>query len=87
MRTTVPANVFPGAAYGLGLLRMPLSCGGGYWTHGGEGLGYQSRSGVTDDGRAVTLVHTTSPSTAEQSTDALHAVDVALCRATPAPKG
>jgi len=32
----------------------------------GHGLGYQTRGGVTTDGRAVGLVHTTAPSTSEQ---------------------
>lgn len=86
MTTTVPANFVPGAGYGLGLLRVPLSCGGVYWGHGGDGLGYQSRGGVTADGRAVSLVHTSSPSTPQQFHDALAAVDMALCEAAPVGK-
>lgn len=83
MMTTVPTDFAPGAGYGLGLLRVPLSCGGVYWTHGGDGLGYQTRSGVTSDGRAVTIVHTSSPAAEAQGTDALRAIDVALCEAAP----
>jgi D-alanyl-D-alanine carboxypeptidase len=79
METTVPADLVPGAAYGLGLIRIPLSCGGQYWAHGGDGLGYQTREGVTSDGRAVTIVHTTSPSDQRQFADAFQAVDTALC--------
>lgn len=79
MTTTVPSDLIPGSRYGLGLVQVPLSCGGAYWGHGGEGLGYQSRGGVTGDGRAVSLVHTTSPSTRQQSADALAGVDAALC--------
>jgi D-alanyl-D-alanine carboxypeptidase len=79
MLRTVPADVIPGAAYGLGLFRMPLSCGGYYWTHGGDGLGYQSRGGYTPDGRAVSVVHTSSPATPQQTADALKLIDTALC--------
>ena len=79
MRKTVPADLFPGSAYGLGLIRLPLSCGGEYWTHGGSGLGYQTRSGATTDGRQVSVVITTSPATPAQSRSMLAAVDTALC--------
>ncbi len=74
MTTTVPADLVPGGRYGLGLLRVPLSCGGAYWGHGGDGLGYQTRGGVTGDGRAVSVVHTSSPSTRQQFTDTLAGV-------------
>jgi CubicO group peptidase (beta-lactamase class C family) len=79
MRETVPADLMPGAGYGLGLMRVPLSCGGEYWTHGGSGLGYQTRSGATADGRAVSMVITVSPATTAQSGTMLDAVDAALC--------
>jgi CubicO group peptidase (beta-lactamase class C family)/pimeloyl-ACP methyl ester carboxylesterase len=83
MKRTVPADLFPGAGYGLGLIRVPLSCGGEYWTHGGSGLGYQTRQGTTLDGRQVSIVTTTSPSTSDQSAAVLDTVDTALCAATP----
>jgi CubicO group peptidase (beta-lactamase class C family) len=79
MRRTVPADLVPGASYGLGLMRVPLSCGGEYWTHGGSGLGYQTREGATTDGRQVSIVITTAPATAAQSRSMLDAVDTALC--------
>ncbi|SHG94556.1 alpha/beta fold hydrolase [Streptoalloteichus hindustanus] len=81
MHRTVPADLMPGAEYGLGLIRMPLSCGGEYWTHGGSGLGYQTREGATADGRQVSIVITTSPATRAQSDAMLGAVDTALCAA------
>jgi CubicO group peptidase (beta-lactamase class C family) len=81
MRTTVPADLIPGAGYGLGLLRVPLSCGGEYWTHGGSGLGYETREGATTDGRQVSIAITTSPATPTQSKAMLDAVDTALCEA------
>ena len=81
MRRTVPADLIPGAGYGLGLIRVPLSCGGEYWTHGGSGLGYLTRLGATADGRQVSIVITTSPATRAQSEAVLRAVDTALCAA------
>jgi CubicO group peptidase (beta-lactamase class C family)/pimeloyl-ACP methyl ester carboxylesterase len=78
MTRTVPADIVPGTAYGLGLLRVPLSCGGEYWTHGGSGLGFQTRSGATAD-RQVSVVITQSPATPAQSRTMIDAVDTALC--------
>ncbi|MFJ1700224.1 serine hydrolase domain-containing protein [Streptomyces sp. NPDC088252] len=80
MRTTVPAEARgPGVRYGLGLTSTPLSCGGVYWGHGGTALGYRTRGGVTEDGRAVGIAVTTAPTgAASQRVEA--AVDTALCR-------
>jgi D-alanyl-D-alanine carboxypeptidase len=36
--------------YGLGLGWSPLSCGGGYWRHGGAVPGYLSYEGFSEDG-------------------------------------
>ncbi|MFF1605381.1 serine hydrolase domain-containing protein [Streptomyces mirabilis] len=81
MRTTVPASYpFPaGARYGLGLVSMPLSCGGVYWGHGGSMTGYETRGGVTEDGRAANVAVTMQPSQAvKERMDGV--VDTALCR-------
>jgi D-alanyl-D-alanine carboxypeptidase len=80
MRTTVPAEARgPGVRYGLGLTSTPLSCGGAYWGHGGTALGYRTRGGVTEDGRAAGIAVTTAPTgAASQRVEA--AVDTALCR-------
>ncbi|MER5771001.1 serine hydrolase domain-containing protein [Streptomyces sp. NPDC001985] len=81
MRTTVPADrLWPGWRYGLGLLSMPLSCGGVVWGHGGDIPGYKTISGVTDDGRAATLALTAIRRASHPSV--AHANDVfdtALC--------
>ncbi|CAL9495833.1 D-alanyl-D-alanine carboxypeptidase [Actinosynnema sp. ALI-1.44] len=54
---TVPAG--GGLAYGLGLYRKPLSCGGSYYDHGGNTAGVISRGGVSPDGRrSITLAFT-----------------------------
>jgi D-alanyl-D-alanine carboxypeptidase len=79
MQTTVEADLFPGARYGLGLISSPLSCGGLAWGHGGDIPGYETRGGVTTDGRAVTIAVTSLPAAEEQATEVLKAVDTALC--------
>jgi D-alanyl-D-alanine carboxypeptidase len=57
--TTVDAPAlhvrWPGARYGLGIMRRPLTCSGEeprwYWTHGGDAMGYSTRNAFTHDGR------------------------------------
>ncbi|MCC3767665.1 serine hydrolase [Streptomyces sp. UNOC14_S4] len=58
MRTTVPMPGFPAAlSYGLGLMRLDLSCGGQAWGHLGDMLnGHSSGTFATDDGRHTALV-------------------------------
>ncbi|MCR6487507.1 beta-lactamase family protein [Amycolatopsis sp. OK19-0408] len=84
MRKTVEAPLFPGWQYGLGLFRVPLSCGGVYWGHGGDIDGYETRGGATEDGRSVGLAVTALPGTfgdAEPAAVAvLSAVDTAFCK-------
>jgi D-alanyl-D-alanine carboxypeptidase len=54
MRTLVAVPDAPaGSGYGLGIFWIPLSCGGGYWRHGGTGFGYQVEPAFTDDGRRL----------------------------------
>ncbi|WP_406199796.1 beta-lactamase family protein [Streptomyces sp. NBC_01017] len=85
MKTTVRApefdDVWPGASYGLGLVRIPLSCGGSYYSHGGDLPGYTTRDGVTADGRRVVVLATTGDGAADMSTE--HArnnlIDGELC--------
>jgi D-alanyl-D-alanine carboxypeptidase len=82
MQKTVAAPGFPpGWRYGLGLMRITLSCGEIAWGHGGDIDGYENRNGITDDGRAATVVVTALP-TAEQSPQMLPdaVVDTALCQ-------
>ncbi|MFF9318726.1 serine hydrolase domain-containing protein [Streptomyces sp. NPDC014735] len=81
MRTTIPAG-YPfaaGARYGLGLVSTPLSCDSFYWGHGGSITGYETRGGVTEDGRAVNVAVTMQPGqAAKERMDSI--VDTALCR-------
>lgn len=66
MQQTIPvagqlAELWPGARDGLGLFSRPLSCGGIYWTHSGDILGYMTRSGFTPDGRSAVVSVSTEP--------------------------
>ncbi|MBK3579886.1 beta-lactamase family protein [Streptomyces sp. MBT65] len=89
-RTDDPEDVaeMPEGTYGLGLRRIPLSCGGYYYTHEGDGAGVDTRPAVSADGsHAVTVSITTT--TAPPDLAALnHAtgilVDHALCDDTSA---
>ena len=84
MRTTVEApGTWAGARYGLGLFSTPLTCGGLVWGHGGDIPGYETRGGVTEDGRAVTVAVTSLPAALPDPRGAAQAVldlvDTALC--------
>lgn len=87
MRTTVPADApfGTGARYGLGLVSKPLSCGGVYWGHGGSITGYETRGGVTDDGRAANVAVTDQPADEATMKHVESVVDTALCRRTTPP--
>lgn len=82
MRTTVPAGppFASGARYGLGLVSTPLSCGGVYWGHGGSTTGYETRGGVTADGRAANVAVTIQPTAKATMQRVDRLVDAALCR-------
>ncbi|WP_078945883.1 serine hydrolase domain-containing protein [Streptomyces exfoliatus] len=79
MRTTVPVGN-TGAGYGLGLMSRPLTCGGVYWGHGGDIVGYETRGGATDDGRAVNIAVTSIPVEIAGTRRVEAVVDKALCR-------
>lgn len=82
MRTTVPAGrpFGSGARYGLGLVSTPLSCGGVSWGHGGSFPGYETRGGVTDNGRAANVAVTIQPTDKAAIRHLERVVDTALCR-------
>lgn len=73
MRTTVPYDDLPvppagtQGGYGLGLRVIPLTCGGTYDMHEGDGLGVYTRPAVSADGRrAVTVSITTTTALIDQ---------------------
>lgn len=84
-RTDDPEDVaeMPEGTYGLGLRRIPLSCGGFYYTHEGDGAGVNTRPAVSADGRraaTVSITTTTAPpdlTALNRATGTL--VDHALC--------
>lgn len=90
MERTVPVNAgfrqnWPGARYGLGLMRVPTSCGVS-WSHGGDIMGFMTRNGVTADGRRSVVVsfNTDSPKrepgvAAPKHDMSLRLIDRALC--------
>ncbi|MFF5091095.1 serine hydrolase domain-containing protein [Streptomyces niveus] len=63
MKKTVRAaeldEAWPGARYGLGLMEIPLTCGGSYFSHAGDLPGYATRTGATEDGRRVVVLEAT----------------------------
>ena len=82
-------EMWPGVEYGLGIASSPLTCGGRYWGHGGDIHGYETRGGVTADGRAFSVAVTALPGTVQGTPEAadkahnavLATVDAALCGA------
>ncbi|GAX56166.1 serine hydrolase domain-containing protein [Streptomyces olivochromogenes] len=86
-RTDDPDDVaeLPEGTYGLGLREIPLSCGGHYYMHEGDGFGTYTRPAVSSDGRrAVTISVTTTSGmpdlpTLNRATGTL--IDHALCAA------
>ncbi len=83
----------PNTVFGLGLDKITLSCGT-LWGHGGDIHGYETRGGVTDDGREVTVAVNALPGAIVSEQDSLeamtrdamekiekvtHVVDTAIC--------
>ncbi len=91
MRQTVPYDDLPTppsgrpGGYGLGLRVVPLTCGGVYYMHEGDGFGVYGRPAVGADGRRAVTVSVTS-TTALVDEDRLNQAvqtltDHALCAA------
>jgi len=92
MRATVPYDDLPvppagrQGGYGLGIRVVPLSCGGNYLMHEGDGIGVYSRPAAASDGRAavtVAITTTTAPVDQDRVDKAVEALtDHALCART-----
>ncbi|MEU7143962.1 serine hydrolase domain-containing protein [Nocardia sp. NPDC046473] len=80
-RNTMVFDRMPGAGYGLGLIRYPVSCGKEVWGHGGSISGFHTRNGVTTDGRAVTVAVNELPGDGPSEDAVLKAFDTAVCTA------
>ncbi|MDL4771530.1 serine hydrolase domain-containing protein [Actinomadura xylanilytica] len=82
MMTTVPTGRASGDEYGLGLQRTPLPCGGHYWGHDGDMIGFTTVAGATTDGRRATVMANLNPGGTEAQDDDLNAaLTTALCEA------
>ncbi|WP_203598131.1 serine hydrolase domain-containing protein [Streptomyces sp. SID7909] len=69
-----------GVRYGLGIAEIPLSCGGTYFGHRGELLGYTTWTGATADGSRSAAVYINSDG-GQGTQEAMTAlVDQELCR-------
>jgi D-alanyl-D-alanine carboxypeptidase len=82
MMTTAPAPDFEPTdnwAYGLGVARHELPCGGYAWGHGGDIQGYETRNLVTTDGRSAVVAVTALPTSLAGVTDVTNSVDAVLC--------
>ncbi|WP_232535296.1 serine hydrolase domain-containing protein [Nocardia terpenica] len=78
MRKTMPWDRGPGG-YGLGLIHIPVSCGKDVWGHGGSIFGFETHTGVTADGRAVTLTVNELPRDQSDMDIITKAFDTAIC--------
>ncbi|WP_405953675.1 hypothetical protein [Streptomyces phaeochromogenes] len=67
--------------YGLGLMEIPLSCGGAYYSHGGDMPGYTTRNDVSEDGRRTVVLDATGDGSTDSSTQraANNLIDDELC--------
>jgi D-alanyl-D-alanine carboxypeptidase len=80
MMTTRPTGGSSGTEYGLGLVRVPLPCGGHAWGHAGDMIGFSARSAATADGRRATVMANVKPgSTDAQDDDLEAALTTAFC--------
>ncbi|MCT2582348.1 serine hydrolase domain-containing protein [Actinophytocola gossypii] len=79
MRTTVPGA--HNLDYGLGIMRLNLSCGGEAWGHAGNlTTGHSSVTMVTDDGRYASMTTNTFPA-GENAPTRYDVLGTALCEA------
>ncbi|WP_327358284.1 serine hydrolase domain-containing protein [Streptomyces sp. NBC_01304] len=79
MTTTVPAPEL-GGEYGLGLGKLPLTCGGSYFAHAGGVSGYQTWVGVTPDASRTAVVLATGDGDERTLGARGRLVDQELCR-------
>ncbi|MEV4372526.1 hypothetical protein AB0J71_36020 [Nonomuraea sp. NPDC049637] len=80
MKQTIASPALPpGGGYGLGLMKIKLSCGGHAWGHGGDIPGFETRNGITEDGRSATLTVTALPTSDESADRVESTLDAMLC--------
>ncbi|TXS37048.1 serine hydrolase domain-containing protein [Streptomyces sp. OR43] len=86
MTSTVEAPGM-GVRYGLGLGEIPLTCGGSYYGHPGELLGYRTWAGITRDGSRTAVVYATSDGGPDTQQAMRTLVDQELCGADALGEG
>ncbi|WP_181772693.1 serine hydrolase domain-containing protein [Amycolatopsis pittospori] len=80
MQRTRPVDLgVPGAAYGLGIVSVPLTCGGTFWGHRGSVPGFTTLSGAIPHGKQVNVVLNQDPLPGKASKDLFTAVDTGFC--------
>lgn len=82
MTTTVPTPD-RGVSYGLGLGEISLSCGGSYFGHPGNLLGYRTWGGATRGGARTAVVYVNSDGGQDTQEAMTTLVDRELCRTRP----
>jgi len=76
-----------GVRYGLGLGEIRLTCGGTYFGHPGELLGYRTWAGITRDGSRTAVVYATSDGGPDTQQAMRTLVDQELCGAADPGEG
>jgi D-alanyl-D-alanine carboxypeptidase len=79
MKTTLPVAEEGDRRYGLGLAWSALSCGGGYYTHEGDTLGFHTRNGVSEDGLSSVCIAISGDAKLGFETEARSLIERALC--------
>ncbi|MET7357911.1 serine hydrolase domain-containing protein [Streptomyces sp. NPDC005562] len=79
MKSTVDAPAL-NAKYGLGIAEIQLSCGGSYFGHRGELLGYVTWAGTTPDGSRTAVVYVTRNGGQDTEEAMTALIDRELCR-------
>ncbi|WP_067718263.1 serine hydrolase domain-containing protein [Nocardia yamanashiensis] len=79
MQKTVSFDRMPGAGYGLGLIKLPSTCGKTVWGHGGSIPGFGTRNGVASDGTAVVVTVNELLDSEAGSVAVQQVFDAALC--------
>jgi D-alanyl-D-alanine carboxypeptidase len=78
MKRVLPVSEEADAAgYGLGLSRTALACGGSYWGHDGDTLGFHTRNAVSEDGARSVCIAVSGDGQFEAEAHAL--IERALC--------
>lgn len=96
MKKTVEAKElhqrWPGARYGLGIMRFRLTCEGKdrgwYWTHSGAGPGSENWNGFTADGRHGVVLSVSATPRGDATNQAIaKTIEHAMCAATAGARG